>query len=54
MPTILPQPPFSNTIFAGIKKRNHQIATFQSEKITAAILKAGLQQENSTLRKQGG
>jgi ribonucleoside-triphosphate reductase (formate) len=31
-----------NSIFSGIKKRNHQKAPFKSEKITTAILKAGL------------
>ena len=30
-----------NSIFSGIKKRNHQKAPFQPEKITRAILKAG-------------
>ena len=39
--TLQQRAPF-NAIFSGIKKRNHQKAPFQSEKITKAILKAGL------------
>jgi anaerobic ribonucleoside-triphosphate reductase len=42
MSRISAQKTVPSAIFSGIKKRNHQIAPFQSGKITAAILKAGV------------
>lgn len=42
MSQILPQVAPRNAIFSGVKKRNNQKAPFQAEKITKAILKAGL------------
>lgn len=42
MSKILPQTAVSKPIFSGIKKRNQQTSPFQSEKITTAILNAGL------------
>lgn len=42
MSQILPQVAHRNALFSGVKKRNNQKGPFQAEKITTAILKAGL------------